>query len=306
MLAAIACVAGVLAALLVLGRPRRERLIAARVRVLASGREVPSVVRMAASDPLGARLVSPLFQALAALGRRVTPAGSRAALEARLALAGIHGPAGRQAVLAALALTWAIGLAAGWAASAIRPALGLVVGGSVIALGIMLPRMVLDGMIRKRRQAITLELPDCLDLLTASVEAGLSFDAAILRVASRPTRQRSPLREEFHHYLTDARLGRARADALRDLAERSGVPDLATVAAAIVQADQLGVGISAVLRAQALQLRTRRRQRAQAAALQAPVKMIFPLVFFVFPAMFVVTLGPAALRMIDTFTKVGH
>ncbi|MBM3267657.1 MAG: type II secretion system F family protein, partial [Candidatus Sericytochromatia bacterium] len=265
-----------------------------------------AATRMAAAEPLGVRVAEPMLRALAALGRRLTPAGSRVALETRLALAGIHGPSGRQAVLAVLALTWAIGLAAGWAAAAIRPALGLVVGGSVIAVGITLPRLVLDSLIRRRRQEITLELPDSLDLLTASVEAGLGFDAAVMRVAGRPTRERSPLREELQHYLTDARLGRARAEALRDLAERTGVPDLATVTAALIQADQLGVGISAVLRAQALQLRTRRRQRAQAAALQAPVKMLFPLVFFVFPAMFIVTLGPAALRMIDTFTKVGH
>jgi tight adherence protein C len=301
----IACALGALAAFLVLGGSRRQRLVERRAAALSGGSGARSIVQAAVASPLQARLFGPLLDTLAHAGRRLTPAGSRAALDSRLEMAGIHGSGGRRAVLAALALSWAIGVGAGWAAAAIRPALGLVVGGTVVAIGLLAPRVVLDAMIRKRREIMTLELPDCLDLLLASVEAGLGFDAAVLRVVSRPTRNPSPLLEELQIYLTDLRLGRGRQDALRDLADRTGVPDLGTVTSALVQADQLGVGITAVLRAQALQIRTRRRQRAQAAALQAPVKMIFPLVFFVFPAMFIVTLGPAALRMIDTFTKVG-
>lgn len=303
---AMACVAGAVAAYAVLGASAREKLIARRASSLAPGQETgPTAYRAVVSQPLSERLVSPFVAWLAAIGSRVTPAGARAALDTKLAMAGMHGPAGRQVMLALTAATWALGLAAGWFAAGIKPALGLLVGGVVVLVGMLLPRMLLDTVIRKRREDLTLELPDALDLLTSCVEAGLGFDAGVMRVAARPVRNRSPLQEEFSTYLTDVRLGRARVDALRDLGDRAGVPDLATVTSALIQADQLGVGIAAVLRAQALQLRTRRRQRAQAAALQAPVKMIFPLVFFVFPAMFIVTLGPAALRMIDTFSKVG-
>lgn len=303
---AFACVAGAAAAYAVLGATAREKLVARRARALVAGRDSgPTAYRVVVSQPLSERLISPLVAWLAAIGTRLTPAGARTALDTRLAMAGMHGPAGRQLMLALTAATWALGVAAGWYAAGVRPGLGLLVGGMTILAGMLLPRMVLDAVIRRRRHELTLELPDALDLLTSCVEAGLGFDASVMRVAARPVRKRSPLQEELATYLTDVRLGRARVDALRDLGERSGVPDLQTVTSALIQADQLGVGISAVLRAQALQLRTRRRQRAQAAALQAPVKMIFPLVFFVFPAMFVVTLGPAALRMIDTFTKVG-
>lgn len=302
---AVACAAGVVAAYAVLGASAREKLVARRAKALADDHEGPTALRIVASQPLSERLVLPFLGWLAAIGVRLTPAGARANLDARLGMAGMHGPAGRQAVLALTAATWALGIAAGWAAAGIKPAMGLLIGGVVVLLGMLVPRIMLDGFIRKRREELTLELPDALDLLTSCVEAGLGFDAGVMRVAARPVRKRSPLQEELSNYLTDVRLGRARVDALRDLGDRAGVPDLATVTSALIQADQLGVGISAVLRAQALQLRTRRRQRAQAAALQAPVKMIFPLVFFVFPAMFVVTLGPAALRMIDTFTTVG-
>ena len=298
-------VVGATAAYFILSGGTRERLVLRRARALAGGRDGLTAMGAAVRRPLADRLANPLLGQLAAIGYRITPAGMRASLELRLSLAGLHGPAGRQAVLALWALAWVAGILAGWAAGAVRPALGMVVGGSIVAAGILLPRIALDARIRGRRQAVTQELPDALDLLTSCVEAGMGFDAAALRVSSRPTRRPSPLQEELSHYLTDVRLGRSRPEALQDLAGRTGVPDLATVTSALIQADQLGVGVTSVLRAQAAQLRTRRRQRAQAAALQAPVKMMFPLVFFIFPAMFVVTLGPAALRMIDTFTKVG-
>ncbi len=301
---AIACAVGAFAAYAALGASSREKLVAKRARALAEGQDGPTAFRVGVSQPLSERLVSPLVSLLAAIGTRLTPSGARAAIDTRLAMAGMRGPTGRQVFLALTAATWALGIAAGWAAAGIKPALGLLVGGLVVLLGMIVPRILLDTIIRKRRDELTGELPDALDLLTSCVEAGLGLDAGVMRVAARPIRKRSPLQEELSGYLTDVRLGRARAEALRDLGDRSGVPDLATVTSALIQADQLGVGISSVLRAQALQLRTKRRQRAQAAALQAPVKMLFPLVFFIFPAMFIVTLGPAALRMIDTFSKM--
>lgn len=286
---------------LILGSRRADR-IAGRIASIEAAKVLPRDARLAA--PFITRATRPLLTLLEGLGTRLTPAGARAALDARLAMAGSYGDAARKALMVSQALSWALGLAAGWLASQQRPALGIVFGAAVVIVGQLLPRLFLNQRIRARREAITRDLPDVLDQVTASVEAGLGFDSAILRVTARKTRRTTALLEELSRYLTDVRLGRARPDALRDLSERSGVADLSGVTGALIQADQLGVGVSPVLRTQSQHLRIRRRQRAQASALQAPVKMLFPLVFFIFPAIFVVTLGPAALRLLDTFAQV--
>ncbi|MNY46529.1 Bacterial type II secretion system protein F domain protein [compost metagenome] len=147
-------------------------------------------------------------------------------------------------------------------------------------------------------------LPDTLDLVTSSVEAGLSFDSSVLRIVGRESAHGQEIREELGRYMTDVRMGRTRAEALNDLSRRCGVNDLEGVVAALIQADHLGVGVGQVLRTQSLHLRNKRRQRAQEAAMKAPIKMLFPLVFFIFPAMFIVTLGPAILRIMDTFQNM--
>lgn len=169
-------------------------------------------------------------------------------------------------------------------------ALGLV-------LGYMLPVLWLGQQIRKRKHNIVKALPDALDLITISVEAGLAFDSALQRVTEKWDNE---LGKEFKRVLSDMRLGRSRRDALKDMATRTGVDDVQTFVAAIIQADQLGVALSKILRIQADQLRTRRRQRAEEAAQKAPVKMLFPMVFLIFPALFVVILGPAVPRLMSS------
>lgn len=174
---------------------------------------------------------------------------------------------------------------------------GLLLG---IAGGIV-PDLILAQLKEKRAREIQKALPDVLDLLTVSVEAGLGFDSAMAKVVEK---QRGPLAEELGRVLQDIRVGKSRREALRDLANRTTVDDLAGFAAAVIQADQLGVSIGNILRIQSDQMRTRRRQRAEEAAMKAPIKILIPLVFFIFPTLFVVLLGPAAIQLIRTFAEV--
>jgi tight adherence protein C len=165
-------------------------------------------------------------------------------------------------------------------------------------LGYMLPVMWLGRKITARKRAIQKALPDALDLLCISVEAGLAFDLALQRVTQKWDDE---LSREFKRVLSDIRLGRTRREALRDLADRTGVDDVQTFTAAIIQADQLGVSMSKILRLQSDQMRIKRRQRAEQLAQQAPIKMLFPMVFLIFPALFVVILGPAVPRLMSAF-----
>nr|WP_044201014.1 type II secretion system F family protein [Oscillochloris trichoides] len=165
-------------------------------------------------------------------------------------------------------------------------------------LGYMLPVTWLGQQIKKRKKSITKALPDALDLLCISVEAGLAFDLALQRVTQKWDDE---LSREFKKVLSDIRLGRTRREALKDLGVRTGVDDVQTFTAAVIQADQLGVSMSKILRLQSDQMRQRRRQRAEEAAQQAPIKMLFPMVFLIFPALFVVILGPAVPRIMESF-----
>jgi tight adherence protein C len=165
-------------------------------------------------------------------------------------------------------------------------------------LGYMLPVMWLGRKITERKKSIQKALADALDLLCISVEAGLAFDLALQRVTQKWDDE---LSREFKRVLSDVRLGRTRREALKDLAVRTGVEDVQTFTAAIIQADQLGVSMSKILRLQADQMRVRRRQRAEALAQQAPIKMLFPMVFLIFPALFVVILGPAVPKLMTSF-----
>lgn len=167
------------------------------------------------------------------------------------------------------------------------------------ALGYMLPVIWLGRRITARKKAITKALPDALDLLCISVEAGLAFDLALQRVTDKWDDE---LSREFKRVLKDMQLGRTRREALKDLAERTGVDDVQTFTAAVIQADQLGVSMAKILRIQSDQMRVRRRQRAEELAQQAPIKMLFPMVFLIFPALFVVILGPAVPRIISSFS----
>lgn len=165
-------------------------------------------------------------------------------------------------------------------------------------LGILIPNIWLDRAGKARRRRILRALPSALDMLALSARAGLTFDGAISQVVQR---WESPLSEEFRRVLSDFRIGRDRRDTLRAMATRTGVQDVVRFANAIIQADALGVPISKVLLDQAVEMRTRRRQRAEESARTAPIKMLFPMVGLIFPSLFVVILGPAVPRFMELF-----
>jgi tight adherence protein C len=172
------------------------------------------------------------------------------------------------------------------------------------ALGYYLPRFFLKVKIRRRQEAIRLGLADALDLLVICVEAGLGLNQAIIRVAEEMWHASRPISEEFHLVNLEMRAGKSRPDALRNLSERTGVEDLQALVAMLVQTDRFGTSIAQSLRVHSDTLRTKRRQRAEEAAAKTTIKLVFPLVFFIFPAMFVVILGPAMMHILEQLTGV--
>ena len=158
------------------------------------------------------------------------------------------------------------------------------------ALGFILPNLWLKSRVSARKKQIVRALPDALDLLTICVEAGLGFDGALNKVVEKWD---NALTNEFSRVISEIRVGVARRDALRDMVARTEVPDVAAFIGAVIQADQLGVSLARVLRIQSEQMRIKRRQRAEELAHQAPIKMLFPMIFLIFPAMYVVIIGPA-------------
>lgn len=169
-----------------------------------------------------------------------------------------------------------------------------------VGLGFLLPSLILSKKANDRQKAINNSLPDVLDLLTVSVEAGLGFDGALSKVVDKMP---GPLAKEFENVLQEMKVGKQKRDALKDMAETVGVSDLTTFVGSIVQADQLGVSIGNVLRIQSEQMRQKRRQRAQEKAMKAPVKMLIPMILFIFPTIFSVLIGPVIVRMINVFFK---
>jgi len=177
-----------------------------------------------------------------------------------------------------------------------RPNLAASLGAA--GLGFLLPNMVLGRMAKKRQHRIRLALPDALDLLVVSVEAGLGLDQAIQRVGEELNFAHADLSEELRLINLELRAGSARSAALHNLAHRTGVDDVSSLVAMLVQTDKFGTSVAQSLRVHSETLRTKRRQRAEEAAAKTGVKMVFPLVFCIFPAIWVVTIGPAAIKFV--------
>jgi tight adherence protein C len=194
-----------------------------------------------------------------------------------------------------------VALVAFWIGGFLFPttiALKLGVAGIGFVGGRFLPDVLLNNKIKGRQKELRLALPNALDLLTISVEAGLGFDAAIGRLVEK---FKNALSDEFAQVLNEIRLGRPRLEALDDMGRRSGVEELHTFIQALIQSEQLGVGIAKVLRIQSEEMRRRRRQRAEEQAAQAPLKMLFPMIGCIFPTLFIVLMGPAVIIIIHTF-----
>lgn len=244
------------------------------------------------------RALDPVLDRLSRRARRLTPEGVLETVERRTLLAGAPAawPVERvlvakiaAGVLAAAATTpWFLG-----APSAFR----LLVVVAAAAGGYLLPDLLLHNAAEKRRAAIVRALPDLLDQLTISVEAGLAFEAATLRAGRSGT---SPLHHELTRTMQDVQAGMSRSEAFRALVARTDVEDLRHFVLAMVQSEAYGVPLATVLRVQSGEMRVKRRQRAEEAATKLPVKMLFPIVVFILPALFVVLLGPAILQLPGT------
>jgi tight adherence protein C len=200
------------------------------------------------------------------------------------------------------------GLPLGYALFAARTGKGLDLFGLVVVAVLFLAGSRLSSWwvrsrIKQRESQIERALPSALDLITVCMEAGLSFDAGLAKVVEKT---RGPLAEECGRVLQEMQLGKPRREALRELAQRTAVRDLAAFVAAIVQADQMGISLAPVMRAQADEVRIRRRQRVEERAMQAAVKMLFPLIFFILPAMMLVVLGPAFVTLyVEILSQMG-
>jgi len=186
------------------------------------------------------------------------------------------------------------------------PKSGLIAGLAGAALGYLLPSMGLARLAKRRQHRIRLSLPDALDLLVVSVEAGLGLDQAIQRVGEELAFAHPELSGEMRLINLELRAGKGRADALRNLAERTGVDDLSSLAAMLIQTDKFGTSVARSLRVHSETLRTKRRQRAEEAAAKTGAKMVFPLVICIFPSIWVVTLGPAIIKFVEVLLPMAQ
>ncbi len=241
------------------------------------------------------RVIVPVARAMGNRVRAITPGAWVTSLDRRIRLAG--SPAA-WSLERALAFKLALGVAAALSVVVMSGQVLSVGNIALIAILGLTGYLVPDGLLvskgRERQKQILRELPDTLDQLTISVEAGLGFDAALTRVAASGT---GPLAEELNRVLAEVKVGVPRGEAMRHLLERTTVFELRHFVIALNQAEQYGLPIARVLRIQSGELRTKRRQRAEEEAMKIPVKIVFPLVFCIFPALFVVLLGPAMIRV---------
>jgi tight adherence protein C len=267
------------------------------------GRETVAIARdEELAKPLAQRTVGPVVIGLGNLLKRFTPVGYLEKKQRKLMLAGHPGNLDAPAFIVIKLLTTALGLGAAFVvqdfgADALQQ---VVLFALPIALGFFGPDAWLERKVDERRQAMLRALPDVLDLLVISVEAGLGFDSALARVVGTVP---GPLSEEFFRMLQETRVGVSRRDAMRHLSERTDLDELRSFLLAMIQAEAFGVTIARVLRVQADEMRVKRRQRAQEKAFAAPVKLVFPLVFCIFPALFIVLLGPAAIQIAEAFAS---
>ena len=255
------------------------------------------IVGVQARAPEESRFTKTLTDAFMRIGRAAPkPASEMGKLRARLVSAGYR---------AEEALTLFVGLRVGCALAffsiasmpfMLRASLMTALGAA--AIGYVLPGMVLARMSKRRQHRMRLSLPDALDLMVVSVEAGLGLDQAIQRVGEELTFAHPDLSEELRLINLELRAGSARSAALHNLAHRTGVDDVSSLVAMLVQTDKFGTSVAQSLRVHSETLRTKRRQRAEEAAAKTGVKMVFPLVFCIFPAIWVVTIGPAAIKFV--------
>lgn len=256
-----------------------------------------SVLAQSASE----RVLSPMMQRFSTRGQRLTPQGLRDNLQRRIQLAGLSETWSPERVYAMKAILGLVGVAVSFLVIIANPS-GLVIVASILITVILFfaPDAYLHSKADDRQRTIERQLADVLDQITVCVEAGLSFDNAVLRVANGGS---GPLPEELGRTLQDVQLGLSRSAALERLLERTDVNDLRSFVHAFNQAERYGIPVAQILRVQSGEIRLKRRQHAEEAAMKLPVKLVFPTVLCILPALFVVVAGPAAIRVVQAFSQ---
>ena len=278
----------------IVGQRRQARR---QLAVVASVSRLRSDYRPELDVPFSRRIVVPTLDGLSRLGRRLAPSNQNARIRRRLDLAGNPPQWDVDRVLAFKMLGLIAGVVLGLIVPYVLGAAPLVTLGCALLaalLGYSAPTMLVYQLGYNRTQQLRRELPDALDLMTISVESGLSFDAALAQVARNTT---GPMAEEFFRVLQEMQIGWGRAEAMRALSDRTDLPELRTFVLAMIQADAFGIPVANVLRIQADEMRVKRSQRAEEAAQKVPVKILFPLIFCILPALFAVIMGPAAIQI---------
>lgn len=284
-------------------RLKKQQAVLERLDPWLEKKTVLDPAREKLSLPLGERLLKPGLKRLTQTFSRWMPSKTSDTLSQRLIRAG--NPGGLSAsefVALQYALTFGLALMAVFISLFLTTKISNRI--SLAALcgiaGYLLPDLVLRYRVRQRQETAVNTLPDSLDLLLVSIEAGMGFDGALQKVTEK---SKGMLGQEFTRLLNEVRMGKPRREALRDLSDRIGAEEFASFVGAIIQSEQLGVSMGNILRLQAGQLRQKRRQKAEEKAMKAPIKMLIPLVLFIFPTIFIVLLGPAAIQLSGTLLK---
>ncbi len=252
-------------------------------------------------QPFNERVIKPMIATVTRFAGKLTPSQSMEKQRMQLVLAGspynmqVTEFTAMRLIVAVILGVVSLGLAILMQSEFLQLVLFPIVG---TAIGYLAPVFWLQRKIKARQKNILKILPDAIDLMTISVEAGLAFDGAMQRVADKWDNE---LAWEFARAISEMRVGKTKRDALREIVARTAVPDLGTFVASVIQADQLGVSIAKVLRIQSEQMRVRRRQRAEEQAHKAPILMMIPMVFLIFPATYIVILGPSVPKMMSAF-----
>jgi tight adherence protein C len=244
------------------------------------------------------RVMAPLTTQVARVMFKVNPKASSESVAKKLMAAGMRNASPNGFIASQGIFAVALGFFGLVLFGAAKPAMAPMFALGMGVLGFMAPNFVLNSKVRARQAAVAAELPDALDLLSVSVEAGLGFDGAVQKLTEH---MKGPLIEEFELALGEMRIGEGRQEALKKMADRSASPEMASFVRAIIQADQLGISLGRILRIQAGDTRLKRQLLAEEKAMKAPIKMLFPTVLFIFPAMFIVVLGPAFLNLSKIF-----
>ena len=263
--------------------------------------DVSSLEEIELSQPFSERVIIPVVRRIGEFSARFTPQKAIQDTARRLELAGNPWPIDAATFLA-IRFILAVVLAGFLIAVVlISPASNptdnfMYIGGAAFA-GFFLPHLMLTSRITRRQKEIRKAMPDALDLLTICVEAGLGFDAALSKVSEK---WENELSLAFARVIREVQLGKVRREALKDMADRLGIPELTSFVAAIIQSEQLGVSMAKVLRIQSDQMRVKRRQRAEEEAHKAPVKMIIPMALLIFPSIMIIILTPAAIQIMES------